>query len=365
MNTRWLNATLGAVTMLASVAAPAAESDFYGLLRNRDLTTFGFLRLDMRPAHAVSIEKGTWAAEFELGYQNTWALSGAVERYLTSLESQGRRDLSAADLQAIRDLPGENYLVDVESAAVDFTLHYRFADDWSGYFVTSAVSYQGGFLDSTIEEFHRTFGFSTFGRPAVRRNDVTLIYDLKSAQVASFGAPTDGGFTDPTVGVRYTGVRLPEHWSMSLEAAVKVPLDGERTLLSTGHFDYGVQASLQRRGAHHALYANIAAVYYGGAEWPVPQEAQIIPTLILGYEHRLTGRTNVNVQAYVSPSVYSDDDTDLDELTGLKYQYSLGVRHRMNRYLLSFGITENVQNINNTPDIGFQLGIAYIPQPRS
>ena len=59
----------------ASKAARAEESDFYGLLRSRDLTPFGFLRLDMRPAHAVAIEPGSWAFETELGYQNTWALS--------------------------------------------------------------------------------------------------------------------------------------------------------------------------------------------------------------------------------------------------------------------------------------------------
>jgi hypothetical protein len=43
-----------------------------GLLRSRDLSPFGGLRLDMRPAHAVSIEPGSWAIETELGYQNTW-----------------------------------------------------------------------------------------------------------------------------------------------------------------------------------------------------------------------------------------------------------------------------------------------------
>jgi hypothetical protein len=35
----------------------------------------------------------------------------------------------------------------------------------------------------------------------------------------------------------------------------------------------------------------------------------------------------------------------------------------MNQYLLTFGFTENVQNINNTPDIGIQIGLAYVPHP--
>lgn len=63
---------------MGSPAAHAEDGPFYGLLRARDLTPFGFLRLDMRPAHAVTIEPGSWAIEAELGYQNTWALSPEV-----------------------------------------------------------------------------------------------------------------------------------------------------------------------------------------------------------------------------------------------------------------------------------------------
>lgn len=41
--------------VMLSLAAPAAladsgDADFFGLLRARDITPFGFLRLDMRPA---------------------------------------------------------------------------------------------------------------------------------------------------------------------------------------------------------------------------------------------------------------------------------------------------------------------------
>jgi hypothetical protein len=33
--------------------------------------------------------------------------------------------------------------------------------------------------------------------------------------------------------------------------------------------------------------------------------------------------------------------------------------------IFTFGFTGNVQNINNTPDIGLQLGFAYVPALRS
>jgi hypothetical protein len=345
-------------------AASAAEGAFYGLLRSRDLSPFGFLRLDMRPAHAVSIEPRSWAFETEVGYQNTWALSPEVEQYLIGLEPTGRRRIGPDEVQAIRDLPGENYLLDLETATFDLAAHYKISRNWSVYGIVSAISYQGGFLDSTIENFHDTFGFSSFGRPAVSRNQTTLVYDLKGAQVVFLEKPTDGGFTDPTIGVRYSGIQISDHWQVTLEGAVKIPIRGRRLLLSTGRADFGVQASLQRRGLRHAFYLDVAAVYYDGTPEPAPQDSQVIPTLVAGYEYRLTSRTNLNLQAYLSQSVYSRRQTHLDELLGDKYQYSIGVRHRIENWLISFGFTENVHNVNNTPDVGFQLGVAFIPRPR-
>jgi hypothetical protein len=336
---------------------------FYGLLRSRDLSPFGFLRLDMRPAHAVAIEPGSWALETEIGYQNTWALSPEVEDYLVSLEPTGRRRIGPAEVQAIEDLPGENYLLDIETALFDATFHYKLSRNWTTYASVSAIKYQGGFLDSTIESFHDTFGFSSFGRPAVERDQAALVYDLKGARVVFLDEPpTDGGLTDPTIGARYTGWQPLQKWRLSLETAVKIPVAGKRLLLSTGRTDYGIQASLQRPGNRHAFYIDVAAVYYAGASEPAPQDSQVLPTLVLGWEYKVTPRTNVNLQAYASKSVYTDDQTDLEELTGNKYQYSIGLRHRWDNMVFTFGFTENVQNINNTPDIGLQLGFAYVPQ---
>ena len=365
MNLR--DSALKLIALLAFAAAPAmaTAADFYGLLPARDLSPFGFLRLDMRPPHAVSIEPGRWALETEFATQNTWAMSEPVEKYLMGLESGGRRPLGESELAAIRDLPGENYLIDLEMSAVDMTLHYRFSPRLTGYLVTSAVSYDRGFLDSTIEHFHETFGLSSYGRPAAGRNSVNLIYDLKSASYASLGrAPTSGGLLDPTIGLRYSGIQLGGAWQLSFEGAIKVAVDGEREMLSTGRSDYGLQATAQWRGVRQAFYANASGVYYSGGEFLVQQEHQVIPTLIVGYEYALTANTNLNIQGYASTSMYSHSETSLDELLGNKYLITAGFRHRRDNLLISFGLTENMQNINNTPDVGFQLGVAWLPGDR-
>jgi len=351
----------GCTGIVVPGAARAEEGRFYGMLRERDLSPFGFLRLDMRPAHAVSIEPHSFAIEMELGYQNTWALSPNVEKFLTTRESAGRHDLGPADIEAIRNLPGENYLVDLESATLDVGVHYKLSSQWTLYGFATWVSYQGGFMDSSIEQFHDAVGFSSFGRPAVARNQANIVLDLKGAQVTLLNVPETQGFTDPIFGLRYGGIDLPGRWDMSVEVATKVPLEGERMLLSTGHTDYGMQASVRHLGSRNAVHVDLSAVYYAGESMPVPQDEQIVPTVVIGWEHQMTARTNFNLQGYASRSVYTHEQTDLDDLLDDKYQLSLGIRHRFDCCLVSFGVTENLQNLNNTPDIGFQLGFAWLP----
>lgn len=350
-----------ALVVAAAWSAPVAGADieYLGLLRARDLTTFGFLRLDMRPAHAVNAPAGTWAIETELAHQNTWALSQGARDYLDTLP--GRRELGPDEAAAIKALPGENYLYDMELAELDVTFHYKFTDRVGAYLVLSGVNYSGGFLDGSIESFHDMFGFENNGRPAVRRDDVNLIADLKSADMAFLGAPTDGGMLDPTVGIRYSSPQQMKGWSLVLEAAAKVPLQGQRDFLSTGRTDVGVQATLQRFGDHHAWYVSGSGVYYDGRDAMTPTDTQVVPTLVVGYERKLNEETHLILQGYVSDSVYTRAQTELDELIDVKIQLSLGLYRRFGRGVLSFAITENLQNFNNTPDVGMQLGFAYSP----
>jgi hypothetical protein len=63
----------------------------------------------------------------------------------------------------------------------------------------------------------------------------------------------------------------------------------------------------------------------------------------------------------VSRSVYGRAETDLSELRGTKTQLSAGIHHRRGAHLLSVALTENIGNINNTPDFGMQVGYSFNP----
>jgi hypothetical protein len=356
-------AALGMVSATAASAADAQWSHF-GLLRGRDLTPFGLLRLDMLPAHTADAKAGTWTFEVQYAYQNTFVLSNNVRRYLEG-RNLARQPLRPQDAAAIQALPGDAYYVDAEVGLADLVVQRRLSEYWSAYLTIPYINYGQGAFDSTIESFHDTFGFSQQGRDLVARNQFQIVYSIGDNDLSLLNRSTPGGFGDPVVGIRYS---LPEPrfgWDVVAELAAKIAVDGERFLLSTGEDDFGAQLALQRRfgrSGRHALYLSGSAVYYSGGPEVPGDHSQIIPTLIAGYGFGITRNLNLILQAYASRSVIQD--TTVDELRENKYQLSLGLQARTKNVLWSFALTENVSNFGNTPDIGAQLGIAYMPKAR-
>lgn len=335
-----------------------------GLLRGRDLSPFGLLRLDMLPAHTADAEAGTWTFEVQYAYQNTFVSSNNARDYLAR-RNIGRRPLRQQDVDAITALPGDAYYIDCEVGLADLIVQRRINDYWSAYLTVPYITYGKGLLDGTIESFHDTFGFSQQGRDLVARDQFQIVYQIGDVQFSQLDRDTDGGFGDPVFGIRYS---LPEPrygWDVVVELAAKIAFEGERFLVSTGRDDYGVQLTLQRRlgeTGRHALYLSGSGVYYAGGPEVPGDESQIVPTFIAGYSYGLTRLTSVILQGYASRSVI--ENTTLEDLRDEKYQLSLGLQSRSENTLWSLAVTENVSNFNNTPDIGLQIGFAYMPRAK-
>jgi hypothetical protein len=336
---------------------PEAEAAWQtlGLMRIRDMTPFGISRLDMLPAHAVRATPGTWAFEVNLSYQNTWALSENVKDYL-ALRGIERGAIGAREIADIFALPGDAYLVDCEIGIADLTLHYRATEHFGLYATIPYFTFSDGFLDATIEGFHNGIGISNAGRNYAPRNRFLAVVDLAAQDVVLEGAPDDE-FGDPVLGVRYTIDPWPEKTNIVLEAAVKVPLDHSQRLVSTGHEDYGLQVSFQRFFARNALYLTLAGVYFQSPQSGLPGDLWL-PTLIAGWEARLAPHLNFIVQGYLSKS--NVQETDLDELSAEKIQATVGIQWLYKGNVLRFGVTENIANFDNTPDIGVNLSFARI-----
>ena len=235
------------------------EGRFYGMLRERDLTPFGFLRLDMRPAHAVSIEPHSFAFEMELGYQNTWALSrerrevSDRSRIAGAPSSIGPADDRGHPQSARRELSARPRVRDARHGGALQALEpvdpVRHRDRG---LVPGRLH---GFGHRRVSRHLRLQLLRPPGDRAQRRPTSSSISRVRRS--CMLDAPKTQGFTDPIFGLRYTGINLPGRWQMSVEAAIKVPLEGERMLLSTGRTDYGMQASVRHLGERNAFHMDL------------------------------------------------------------------------------------------------------------
>jgi hypothetical protein len=347
-----------AAFLLVMVAMPAFAEQWthVGLLRARDLTPFGLLRLDMRPSHMRETAPGSWGFEVQAAYQNTFMLSDNVEEYLETRDS-GRIKLRPEDAQAIRLMPEDAYYVDGEIGLLDLILHRRLTERVELLLDVTYLRYGDGEFDHLIESFHDLVGTGQMGRDLVARDRFQIVYHVADAYLEVLDRQVKGGFGDPVLGLRYSWPNQSSQWSFVFEAAAKIAVGGRRFLLSTGHHDFGIQGTAQRRFGRHSLYGSVSTVYFsGGLEMPTDRD-QLIPTLVVAYSFSLTPGTAVILQGYASRSAVRD--TTLDELEQNKYQASLGMQMRTGRWIWSLAITENIANFANTPDIGAQVGLAY------
>lgn len=352
---------------LPAAAAEAGEEPYpdpgrwvhMGPVRVRDLTPFGILRLDFLPAHAVPATPGTWAFEVNLSYQNTYVASDNVAAYLRDANGGRRAPLTDADVEAIRGLDGDAYLVDLELGLYDLTAHYRFDRHWGAYLTIPVLSYQDGWYDGLIEDFHDEFGFSTANRELVQRNDFQVVIATAAGGELVALEPPDDGLGDPVIGVRHSLVERPDRWNVIVEAAAKLPWRSGEPFLSSGRADGGAQLSLQRFFDRNALYLSLSGVYMGGSDSPASPDLETwIPTAVAAWERRLTRRTNAILQLYASPSVIQD--STVPELTEEKYLLTAGIQSERNGWFYRLAITENLANFENTPDVGVTLSVAKV-----
>jgi len=347
-----------AATALAVAALPSMAEEFYGPLRIRDMGPFQLLRLNMLPDHALSPTAGQFALELHWSASNTFAMDRDVSDYLKVRGE--RREISTVDVENIGTLSDNAFLFDGSLGYFNMTAHLGFSDRWSGYFSVPVHHYSGGFMDRTIEDFHDMFGFDSFGREYINRDEFQAVVVLDGETFHLLEAPTGNGLGDPVIGVRYYHP-LGGHSAVTFELAHKLAVLDPDDFLSTGSSDTGLQVSWHAHGLRNSIYTSFALVRAGRAD-PFPDHTRrYAPSMNIAWENRVLENLNFVLQLNAARSVFEDGADE--ELTANVYQASVGLRQRHGNFVWSYALTENLVNFNNTADLGVHIGFAWLPAP--
>ncbi len=329
-----------------------------GPLRIRDqfLLGIGFLAFD--PVSADIVEKGKWQVDLILTVSNDFAHSDVIDEFLAERTQRG--PLTLAQLRGIEaeDPGGGVFLIDGEHYRTAIAVRRGVGRNLQVELVIPIISFQGGVLDSSIESFHDAFSLAQAGRLGVPKNAFEVY--VRSAEGELFVDEDPGvALGDIVVGTKFGLWR--ESKPRSIEAAgevlVKLPTGDEESFTGSGSTDLGFQLLVTKYFRKSCLHASVGLAYLGEMK-TLGLDSQVNPSGMLAYERGLGTKNSILVQATVSQSPFRQ--LDLEELTRVSTQLTLGYKRVLGKQVLFLGVTENVASFNNSPDIGFHVGLTRV-----
>ena len=334
-------------------------------LRIRNFTFPSYLVLGFAPTPAQPLGKGNWAFEYHFSQVNNFQVSTPVEEYLERTRDDGvRRRLGPTDVEAILALPeGDAFYIDGEFSFHDFTFYYGINDRLDIGLGWYYVGYSGGELDGTIFSFHDSLGFGQQGRDFVEDDLFQVVIGSDELPpLVLLDRPNAGGFSDPTLYLRYAFPRRSNGWQYALSAGIKFPTASSTSLLSTGNTDFGIQLTADRRWKRNALIVNVDYVMPGTFE--VNEfDAPDLPAIHVSFLHQMKRwpSTRLTLQMLTAEHAFRDlIDSEFSELTQAEFQLTLGVKWDTDYGVFGLGLTENLFNMDNTPDIGVHFSWGYL-----
>lgn len=326
-------------------------------LRVRDYTFPGFLVLGFAPMPSAPLGRGNYAFELHASVINDFQVSNSVEEYLAASRPSGeRRSLDERDVDAILALPeGESFYIDGEYEFADVAFFYGLTDHLDIGIMAAGLRYSSGRLDRSIFDFHDRFGYGQQGRNFVADHRFQIVFGADELPpIVTLDGAGEGGAADPSLFLRYAFPARSNGWQYGFVLGVKAPLADVEFFRSTGSWDYGLQLVADRRFERNALIVNLSAVKAGNFEQN-GFEPPLLTALHLSFLHqfRRLPRLRWTLQALVAEHPFRELVDS--ELSALETQLTLGFKLNTRLGVFGLGLTENILNMDNTPDIGLHF----------
>jgi hypothetical protein len=331
---RWVSCAavvvLCAATACAQEPSNWSESPAVGLgpLRLRAQSPLAILRLTPTPDVPVTLLEGQWEASLLTSWNNYFDVD--PKRY-------------TIDAETLRFTVG---------AAYGFTSHLELG-------ASLPVSYRGGgILDRFIENFEGLLGVANEQRKQAPRNRyLILIHGKDGRTFQRSGADSGWGIEDATLTARYQLARGTET-SPAVTASVilKIPTGRAASLFSSSGYDVAAGISAGQRLGRFNLYGSLVAMHYATTELVGVALYPNQLSLFTGVEYRSSPRTSWLLQTLVtSPGAEHFGGFSKDT-----YEITVGFKRLLSsNLLLEASLLENLFIFDNSPDVGFHVGLVW------
>jgi hypothetical protein len=155
--------------------------------------------------------------------------------------------------------------LDMETTELSFRYKKKIVDSFEVGIDVPFLSFNSGFLDNFLSDYHRTFGFSDYGRSSRPAN--TFLYQVsKKGQLLVQGENGSVGLGD----IRLTAKKalLLTDPVVSLMAEIELPTGSASKGFGSGGIDTGIAVLIDKRlGEKVMVYGNMGVVFPGDLKW--------------------------------------------------------------------------------------------------
>jgi len=315
---------------------------------------------ELPPASAFLLPKGRLRLDAGLAYESTHALS----RDLLRTYSDGRRHfLTQADLESIAAASKGQvaFLVDGETLRLALGFAWGLGARLELDAELPLLLHTGGFLDSTIENYHDALGFGDGGRGAFEQNESFAAYSDPDGTLY-----VEGGRQGIRPGDVSLVLRGALYRSRSGMAAVSGSLGIELPTGATGRVDgngsvdenLGVEASWRYRRS--SLHIGARLGLYGGWDELPDLDLGRRRTGFAAWEHRIGGQGGLFAQFLFGRGPFPHRvEGDLGDTT---IEMAVGYRRAVpGGGEMDFALLENLLPATNSPDVGVWMGYRWRP----
>ena len=348
--------------LFTAIPGAAAASDLDDPFPVRDQLPLKLLFLDQAPAGADV--QPVHGAHFTVSatYENTMV---ATDDLILLFERTGKATygghVTLPVLQAIATVQPSNsaYIFDGETLRTVLNARVGLARRIEFGFEMPFLSHSGGYLDRSIDSFHRRFSLPEGGRTGFARNQFRAGY-IGDGETVYFDRPPDG-FQVGDMVLSVTGALVRERNAvpaLNATLSMKLPTGDFKTLSGSGSTDYGGAFRASKRWARSALHAGIAYNVLG--DWRLAPSLPIknSRSAFLAYAFSPTPRTSLIAQLLRTGGPFPFRPGN--DLGKVALEASIGFRHRLaSGPCLESGFIENIDPFYNTPDIGAFVGFSF------
>ena len=221
------------------------------------------------------------------------------------------------------------------------------------------LSYRGGgIMDRFIENFEGLLHVANKDRKLAPRNRyLVLIHGTNGRTFELTGKDAGWGIEDATASVHYQ-LAAGTATTPALMAlfTVKVPTGRPSSLFSSGGTDVAAGLSAGQRLGRFNVYGSVVAMHYTTTDMVGVRLKPNQLSLFTGLEYRRSPRMSWLLQALVT----SPGAENFGGFSKNTYEITLGLKRVLNPHLLlEASLLENLFIFDNSPDVGFHVGLVW------